>query len=140
MAGNTSRRLDEAERSGGLIYKEVGVNTGKFIAVDAEGNAIPDAPPRPANTDVALQPHGSTSQSVAAPIDSHALGLGIAQGLAAASKANAASEPVDDYPPPASPVTQAPAAASNTGSESAPETTGTSGEGAASRASQLPPA
>lgn len=85
-------RLDESPRPGGLYYKEIG-KSGTFMAVDANGIEIPDAPPRPADTARDLQPHGSSATSVAAPIDAAALGRGIAEAMVAASKAAPAPEP-----------------------------------------------
>lgn len=44
-----------AKREGGLYYKPIGT-TGKYVAVDAEGETIKDAPKRPADTDPSRQP------------------------------------------------------------------------------------
>lgn len=88
----TTARLDEAPRPGGLIYREIGINTGKYVAVNAEGQIVEDAPPKPENTEPGLQPHGIVTAAGNAPaIDAHALGVGIAAGLAQASAAANAS-------------------------------------------------
>lgn len=127
-------RLDEAPRPGGLIYKELGVNTGKYVAVNAEGDVIPDAPPRPADTDPSKQPYGSPAAVAAVPIDSQALGRGIAEGLARASQTAPQSAPSTAEP---SQAASAPSSGATTGTAaSAP----VAGESVPSSEPTVPPA